>query len=62
MKVKIGEIIYDSEKEPIMIIFDKDDKDNISHMSNDSYKYCSFPGEEFSEFSEEYIINFMKIT
>jgi hypothetical protein len=42
MQVKIGNVIYDSEKEPIMIILSGDDKDNISRMG-DQKKYCSYP-------------------
>lgn len=50
MKVKIGDKIYDSEKEPIMLIFDNDkQKDQITqHLSNMEIKegirkYIQFP-------------------
>jgi hypothetical protein len=43
MKVKIGEKIYDSEKEPIMVILSESDKENISNMLPEATKYCSFP-------------------
>lgn len=43
MKVKIGDKIYDSNQEPIMIIMDEQDKQNISNMDFRSTKYCSFP-------------------
>ena len=43
MKVKIGDKIYDSKEEPIMIILEDYNKDHISNMSEDAYKYCEFP-------------------
>ena len=43
MKVKIGNKIYDSTKEPIMLILEQCDKDNISNMSPKAHKFCSFP-------------------
>ena len=43
MKVKIGETIYDSETEPVMVILSDFDKKNISHMAADATKYASFP-------------------
>ncbi len=57
MKVKIKDIIYDSELEPIMLIMDKTDKENISNMISTATKYCSYP--EDSDVDE--IKNFMKI-
>lgn len=43
MKVKIGNKIYDAEKEPIMIILDDNDKILLGNMPKDNYKYCCFP-------------------
>lgn len=43
MKVKIKDKIYDSNEQPIMVILNKEDKFNISHMSKRNSKYCSFP-------------------
>jgi hypothetical protein len=43
MKVKIGNKIYDSNKEPIMLILDDKDKENINAMHIDKYKYISYP-------------------
>ena len=45
MKVKIDEKIYDSEKEPIMVILSESDKENIYNMLPEATKYCSFPDE-----------------
>ena len=58
MKVKIGEKIYDSEKEPIMVILSESDKENISNMLPEATKYCSFPDEILVESIRE----FMKIS
>ena len=57
MKVKIGDKIYDSEVEPIMVILSKSDRENISNMLPDATKYCSFPDGEPIENIKE----FMKI-
>ena len=56
MKVKIGEKIYDSNDEPIMIILGDDDKYNIEHMDPDCSNYCSYP----DTMSEEKTLEFMK--
>jgi len=56
MKVKIRNQIYDSSKEPIMIILSDSDKKNIKEMLPECTKYCSFP----SSMSEEFAIKFMQ--
>ena len=43
MKVKIKNKIYDSDKEPIMVILSDEDKKNISAMHKECDKYCSAP-------------------
>lgn len=43
MKVKIGNTVYDSSSEPIMIILSPEDKKNISSMQDSATKYASFP-------------------
>ncbi len=43
MKVKVGNRIYDGEKEPIMVVLTAEDKENIHYMGR-SMRYCSFPG------------------
>ncbi|MBL4951053.1 hypothetical protein JK635_02210 [Neobacillus sp. YIM B02564] len=48
MRIKIGENWYDSTKEPIMIIFDEGEQDQIAYMG-DLKKYCSYPNEGFTE-------------
>jgi hypothetical protein len=57
MKVKVGDKVYDSEKEPIMVILSESDKKNISNMLSDATKYCSFP----DGMSLEYVKEFMKV-
>ena len=46
MKVKIGDTIYDSSKEPIMLILSNKDKENISNMHEDATKFISFPNDK----------------
>lgn len=43
MKVKIGNIIHDSNKEPIMIILSKGEREQIANMAPEATKYCSYP-------------------
>lgn len=43
MKVKVRNKIYDGEKEPVMVILSKSDKENIASMTEESEKYCSYP-------------------
>lgn len=49
MKVKIGKKIYDSNEEPIMLILDGTDKQNISKMTIEQYKKEIVPREEAIE-------------
>jgi sorbitol-specific phosphotransferase system component IIA len=47
MRVKIGNEIFDSLKEPVMIIFDEGEQEQISKMK-ELKKYCSYPTEGFT--------------
>jgi hypothetical protein len=56
MKVKIGETIYDSVEQPIVVILSEADKRNIAGMSPTATKYCAGPDtmsdEDLYEFCE----------
>lgn len=56
MKVKIGNTIYDSNLQPILLILEEEDKSNISEMG-EACKYCSFP----EECNTDDIVEFMKV-
>lgn len=43
MKVRVGDKIYDGEKEPVMVLLTTQDKCNISNMSKDDHRYCQYP-------------------
>lgn len=43
MKVKIGNKVYDATDQPILIILNQLDKQNISNMSKEATKYCCAP-------------------
>ena len=43
MKVKIGDKIHDSQKEPIMLILDPMDKLHILAMRPEANLHCSYP-------------------
>lgn len=46
MKVKIGNRIYDAKKEPIMVILNKKEQQQITDMAPDATKYCQYPGTD----------------
>jgi len=56
MRVKIGNKIYDSKIEPIMLILEEYNKEDIAHMGA-AKKYCEFPDgmntNEIEEFMHE---------
>lgn len=43
MKVKIGNQVYISTYQPIMVILDDNDKRNIANMPPDAHQYAEFP-------------------
>ena len=55
MKVKIGDTIYNSELQPIMIILSESDKSNIAAMHEDKFKYVSYPNEWTTEEITEWV-------
>ena len=62
MKVKVGDKIYDSETEPVMVILSKEDKENISSMDPKANSYCVYPdGERWTKNDHEKIKGFMEI-
>ena len=42
MKVKIGDKVFSSENQPIMVILTDKDKENISNMHPNCTKYATF--------------------
>ena len=56
MQVKIGNKIYDSNQEPILIILSQNDKENIKNMSPEATKYCSFPDSCNREIIKEFML------
>ncbi|MGG4434543.1 hypothetical protein AAXE64_08275 [Priestia megaterium] len=59
MRVKIGDEFYDSLEQPIMIIFDENEKKHISRMG-DLKKYCSYPPEGYTTQQIEKFMEFDK--
>jgi hypothetical protein len=62
MKVKIGNKIYDSNDEPIMLIMSNDEKELINKMEDQGTlsKFCSYPDND--DYKPEMIEDFMKDT
>ncbi len=48
MKIKIGNTIYDGNKEPIMLILNKQDKENISRMTPEATLFCEYPTDKYT--------------
>jgi len=57
MQVKIGNIVYDPNRLPIMVILTEQDKINIQNMAPEATKYCAYP----DTMQESEIEEFMKI-
>jgi hypothetical protein len=62
MKIKIGDKIYDADKEPVMLIFESDMQritvgQHLLNMPEGARKYCMFP----DEMDQEIIKEFMKV-
>jgi hypothetical protein len=55
MKVKVGDKIYDSSVEPVMVILTDQDKENIANMLPECQKYCGFPDTIPSEEIKEWM-------
>lgn len=55
MKVKVGNTIYDGDKEPVMIILDPVDKVNIHNMLPEATKYVCFPNTMSDEEAREWM-------
>ena len=55
MKVKINDVIYDSNDQPVMVVLTDKDKDNITNMHKDNAKYCVYPDST----PEEAVTTFM---
>jgi hypothetical protein len=43
MKVKIGDITYDANDQPIMVILNQGERKQIANMDPEAIKYCQFP-------------------
>ena len=48
MKVKVGDVVYDSKDTPVMVILTQQDKENIKDMAPEATKYCTFPDGMYS--------------
>lgn len=55
MKVKVGNRIYDPEVEPVMVILEDQDKENIKNMHPESTKYCMYPDSMSPEDAKKFM-------
>ena len=46
MKVKVGDKVYNGEKEPVMVILSNGEKSQIANMHLYNTKYCVYPDEK----------------
>jgi len=56
MWIKVGDKVYNSEDQPIMVILTDQDKENINNMSKDAYKYCQYDADKYDA---KYILKWM---
>lgn len=47
MKVKVGDQIFSSDDQPIMVVFEDSDKKNVQNMEENAHKYASAPDNYF---------------
>ena len=49
MKVKVGNVIFDGEKQPVMVILSEREKEQIANMGKanmgEAFHYCIYPDE-----------------
>lgn len=43
MIVRAGDTVYDSEETPILLILTDEEKDKISNLDTEEYKFCVCP-------------------
>lgn len=43
MIVKIGESVYDSSTQPILLVLSKKSRENIANMAESATMYCEYP-------------------
>jgi len=48
MKVKVGDTIYDSSEQPVMVILSAEERRDITLMAPGATKYCAFPDHNFT--------------
>jgi len=57
MKIKVGDKVYSSEAQPIMVILTDKDKQNIANMLPECPNYCEYPdgmdGDEVLKWMDE---------
>ena len=49
MEVKISSKIYNSDKQPIMLILSDAEKELISNMAVEAHKFCGYPANSKTE-------------
>ena len=49
MKVKVGKRVSDSEKTPIMLVLDDEEKRGIANMLPEAHKIAFYDANEFEE-------------
>ncbi len=62
MKIKVGNKIYDGDKEPVMVILSDLEKQQIAQMAPDATMFCSYPStEEWTKDNFKKIRDWMKV-
>lgn len=57
MRVKIGNVVYDSKDTPILLTLSKQEKELIQSMTPEMHKFCAFPTEMVKQESHKEVIS-----
>lgn len=57
MKVKIDDVLYDSDDQPIMVVLSSQEKGNIADMAPEAFMYCCYP----EGMPMESVVEFMRL-
>lgn len=60
MNVKIGNKVYSSHNEPIMLILSEDDKRNIQNMKPEATIFCVYPDSILEETVAQWMLDHLK--
>jgi len=55
MKVKVQNMVFDSDDQPVMVVLSKKEKELISQMTGENHKFCVYPDGYKKEAIEKFM-------